>query len=353
MKKYHKIRQAKDTLKGMIMREQFAGLDAADGPIYDKSKPLPTVRFNGTVKIHGSNFGLACKIVDGEITITPQSRTRVKDGATGHFGFVEWVRRNDDALREIYAEIAQVHKLTDFTIFGEWAGKGIQNKVGTCELDKFAYVFDVYDNIKGEYMPMLVGPEGCEMQSPLALIFQRPEIRMFSAVMFKRFSVAIDLADPMPGLTVMNELTESVEKRCPVAIDIARRDGVELKSTIGEGIVWKCGNQVMKTKGDKHSGKGPRMKADIDPMMTAAIDDFIAYTVTEERVQGVFDRIKDEKGDEVMMSDLGKLMPALFEDIMDEEGDAIINGQPIEKKMVGSAISNAGRPMFQALINKF
>ena len=348
---YRKIRQSKDCIKGMIMHEQFAGYDEDECPIYDTNKELPMVTFDGTVKLHGTNAGIRCHVIDNIITFTPLSRSQVKGGAGGHMGFVEWVMRNRVRLRKLYIDLNVKFSLKDFTIFGEWTGKGIQSKVGVSELDKFFYVFDVWDNDTEIYHPFLTTKSRCA--TALAKAFWIPGIRMFSAPLFTKYVVKVDLNDPQVTFEPMNDLTMDVEKRCPVAIAIAKLDGVELKSTIGEGIVWKCNDVSFKTKGENHSGRGSRIKADIDPIMVAAIDDFVARVVTEERVQGVFDKIKDEKGDEMMMSDLGQLMPALFEDVMDEEGDALINGQPIEKKMIGGAISNVGRPMFQALINKF
>lgn len=352
MKKYHKIRQFKDCIKGLILKNEFIGLDHEDRPIYE-SVDQPTITFTGTVKIHGTNAGIHCvKGDDNEYTLTPQSRTQVKGGAGGHMGFVEWVIRNTSTLKEVCKTLTSIDtELNDFVIFGEWAGRGIQNKVGVCELEKFFYVFDIYDNLNERYVPLL--KDDGFPRADIANCLRNPDIRMFYNIDFPQHAVDIDLNHPERSLDVINAITADIEKKCPVAITIARDDEIELKSTIGEGIVWKYNDVLFKTKGEKHAGKGSGKKADIDPIMVAAIDEFIERVVTEDRIKGIFDRVQDEVGDVLMMKNLKELMPALFEDIMSEESDALINGKPIEKQMVGSAISNAGRPMFQALINKF
>jgi len=355
MKKFKKIKQFRDAVKTLRYRRQYVGNDDEGNPIYDENRALGTATFNGTTKLHGTNAGIHVVVDNDEITITPQSRTQTQSGAGGHFGFVEWVRRNEDRLKELVKEIQDTDLVgNDFTIFGEWAGRGIQKGVACSELDKFFYFFDVWDVKYEEY----VDYDFVEETKPLQ------DIRFFNAYdtdLFPRFEVTVDLADPIPAEEEINKLTLEVEKECPVSKVIARLDGLKdnpNRSSVGEGIVWiqvttRASEEPLtfKTKGDKHAGKGSGMKATLDPIMAKAVNEFVERVVTEARCDSVYAKVEDEKGAPLEMKDLGKLMPALFEDIMDEEKDALINGQPIEKKMVGPAISNAGRKLFMNRIN--
>lgn len=71
-----------------------------------------------TEKIDGTN---ACVIITDDGLVGAQSRTRLITPEQDNYGFAGWVKRNEDALRDI---------LGPGRHFGEWWGSGIQRKYG-------------------------------------------------------------------------------------------------------------------------------------------------------------------------------------------------------------------------------
>ena len=74
---------------------------------------IPSAQYTGTVKIHGTNARITVR-EDGTRTYG----SRNQSGLTGgHYGFVEWARE-----QKIFALGPKI----PYTIYGKWAGKGIQ-----------------------------------------------------------------------------------------------------------------------------------------------------------------------------------------------------------------------------------
>jgi len=47
------ISQFRETIRNISHQARFVGLDEAENPVYDNMKPLPVIKFTGTVKLHG------------------------------------------------------------------------------------------------------------------------------------------------------------------------------------------------------------------------------------------------------------------------------------------------------------
>lgn len=253
MIKFPSIEQFRHIQREIQHASRFVGLDEDGKPIYDPSIELPVVTAIGTVKIHGTNAGVT---YDGK-DFWPQSRSSVISVENDNAGFAKFVEERKEAFLEMFkyqAECGSHWGSWDYlTIFGEFAGKGIQKGVAVNELEKAFYVFDVkLTRITDE------GEQETLWVSPYAGPFH-PDIKDITD--YEMFKVEIDFSKPEEAIQKMSEYVDKVEKQCPVA----ELYGVK---GIGEGIVWKFFFKdriyTFKTKGEKHSKTRVKKLPEVD-----------------------------------------------------------------------------------------
>ena len=68
------IEQFKNVIADINRSHNFVGLDENGVAIYDPSRPKPVLAFKGTVKLHGTNFGVSYNELEG---IWAQSRENI------------------------------------------------------------------------------------------------------------------------------------------------------------------------------------------------------------------------------------------------------------------------------------
>jgi len=90
-----------------------------------------TVSFMAKIKLHGTN---ACVRISKDGTVVAQKRkSDVPLDAPSHFGFELWVEAN----KEYWAGMSQfATDTTDFYVYGEWAGPGIQKSDAVSSIDE-------------------------------------------------------------------------------------------------------------------------------------------------------------------------------------------------------------------------
>lgn len=96
----------------------------------------------GTVKIHGTNSSVGLDLKDNSLFC--QSRNRVLSLDDDNYDFVKYIEDNKSEFLKIFNEIKNkinTENYDSIIIYGEWAGKGIQNKVAVSELDRFLLHF--------------------------------------------------------------------------------------------------------------------------------------------------------------------------------------------------------------------
>lgn len=139
--KFPSIEQYRHIIKELSERSQFIGKDDEGKAIYDKTKPLPTINFMQTVKIHGTNGGV---ILFKDGTIRTQSRNRVLDPVNDNNGFDKWIAERAEVWRELAEILFFFCKEADkIVVYGEFAGENIQKNVAVAKTPKAFYVFDV------------------------------------------------------------------------------------------------------------------------------------------------------------------------------------------------------------------
>jgi hypothetical protein len=295
-REFPSIEQYRNVVKLVRERAQFDG------------KPLPTILFYGSVKLHGTNAAVGFD-EDGELFT--QSRSQIITPDNDNAGFAKWVRANDQMFP----------KLKSAVIYGEWCGQGIQKNVGISQLPKM-------------FVPFAI-KSGDRWWSPeeMKTFFFHSGLRCIYD--FPSWSMLIDFSRPEEFQNDLVDLTVKVEQQCPVAL----AHGVE---GIGEGIVWWAApcdgfnteGLVFKVKGEKHSETKVKTLAAVDVEKIGNIRELVATIATPHRME------KKLEGIPVDIKNTGTFLKAVTEDVMKEEADTIdASGLPKTDVMKGIAMA--------------
>lgn len=246
------IDQFRNVIRGVGLKATYVGRDEAGDPIYDGTRPKPTLTFRGTVKVHGTNAAIVITPDGaGGLTVGAQSRSQELVAPADNAGFRAWVEATitPDLARDLYHQARATEGTEVVVVYGEWAGKGIQAGVAVNALEKFFYVFAVkvitrVTEVTDERSWIDIG------HTPVTR-FHSPSHRIFNATHFQTHTLEIDFSAPEQAQNQLVALTEAVEAKCPVGAAF----GVE---GVGEGVVWECvtpGYEGLrfKVKGEKHS----------------------------------------------------------------------------------------------------
>ncbi len=313
-KAYHKIKQFKDCVRAVNSRADFKGLDVDNNPIYELSN-RPTVEVTGTVKLHGTNAGISYTNKEGIRGLKRGSLLSV-DHTGGHFGFNQFLADNKGELTELMESISKDHMLEDhqqINLYGEWAGTGIQKGVGISLKEKSFYMFDCsITNVEEKKWINIKG-----LQSGID--------RVYNIYDFPTYSITIDFNHPGKSQNKLIQLTNEVEKDCPVTKQLGY-------SGIGEGIVWtfhwKGEKFIFKVKGTKHSTSKVKTLASVDPEELNSIEAFVSYACTPNRInQGIVEVDATEK------RDIGNLLRWVANDIISEESEELVANNLTWKKV--------------------
>lgn len=333
-KEYHKIRQFKDIVRDIQFKANYKGLDSEGQPIYEDSLK-PTLTFKGTVKLHGTNAGICYTPSKG---IVAQKRSSLLDPSqlAGHFGFNQFVQVSQkETLTELMASLWNEHCTPEeqITLYGEWAGQGIQKGVGISEGEKSFYVFDckVYNPTTDTSVWIDISDYKFEIEN------------VYNIHSFLTFSMDIDFNKPALSQNDLVSYTNDVESICPVAGRLGHVG-------IGEGIVWTSfyngEKYIFKVKGEKHSVTKVKSLASVNPEILQNIDEFVEYACTPNRIeQGIQETEATEK------RQMPDLLRWVANDIISEE-DAELKANNLEWKQVAREVSNRVRQYFFAKIDK-
>ena len=141
---YPKIAQFRNIVSTINREIEYVGLDKEGNAVYDKSIKKPTLTFKGTVKLHGTNASVCFNSIDG---FWIQSRQNIITPEKDNAGFAFFAESHKVEFCSLIDKIVSEHQIDTnvytVSIYGEWAGKGVQKSVGISELDKAFYVFGV------------------------------------------------------------------------------------------------------------------------------------------------------------------------------------------------------------------
>lgn len=289
----------------------------------------------GTVKIHGTNSSVGLDLKDNSLFC--QSRNRVLSLDDDNYDFVKYIEDNKSEFLKIFNEIKNkinTENYDSIIIYGEWAGKGIQNKVAVSELDRFFAPFSIRGINKDTIDILDVKLEINE------------SIRFYPIETFGIYNVELDLDNVHLAQQEIKNITIAIENECSVG----KYFGI---SGIGEGVVFTDETRTysFKSKGEKHSVSKVKTIANVDVEKIKKIQDFIDYAVTENRLNQGIEYLK-EMNKELDISSIGDFLRWLANDVLKEEQDVITeNGLDNDLKSIMKSTSNKGRKWFMDKIN--
>lgn len=334
-KRFPSIEQFRSVVKQVKETSSYVGKDEEGKPIFDYTRPLPTITFTGTVKLHGTNAAIGYSKQDG---LWCQSRERILSIEKDNAGFAFWVESHKEYFEKTL-NIDAFFAYDAIIVYGEWAGGNIQKGVGVAELEKSFYPFYLEYLKDGEAVERVTFPNGRLQGNWL----YNSEVRVFSITAFDVYSVNIDFNCPELVQNILAEITEAVENECPVA----KYFGV---SGIGEGVVWTAewNNQVLrfKVKGEKHSSSKVKTLASVDVEKVGSAVEFADNVVTDSRFNQAIENVFNGEG--VDIKKLGAVTKWVMNDVLKEEIDTMA-ANSLEPKDVGKYISQKVKEKFFAL----
>ncbi|MEO5350761.1 MAG: RNA ligase family protein [Magnetococcus sp. YQC-3] len=335
---YPSTEQFNNVIRAVKYKTNFNGLDSEGNPTYDPTKQLPILNYLGSVKIHGTNGSMVRYNIDknNDSQYYCQSRNQVLNpGFNDNCGFAKYI---SELPQEVINVIFKNNTHINMTVCGEWAGKSIQNGVGISRVDKSFFIFGIslnYEENKKEWI------------NDLRKFYNEQELeflnnyRIFNIFQFPYFELNIDFNNPQLVQNKLIELTEAVEKECPVAKYFG------FSNEIGEGLVWKCNDSKysdsdfwFKVKGEKHSASRVKKLASVDLEKINSVKEFVEYSVTENRLKQGLENIPG-----LDLRYTGDFIRWCFNDIIKEEDDTIIENK-IDKKLIGGEIAKVAKKWF-------
>jgi hypothetical protein len=346
--KFPSVEQYRNVIKAVQHRTNYDGKDE-DGKSKFTPRPQPTLKYRGTVKLHGTNAGIVRRFNGADPVFQYQSKERILTLEQDNAGFMLAMMGKESALVQLFSQIearfehGESKSVFDtITVFGEWAGGNIQKGVALNGLPKFFAYFAVRVG-EGE------DAKWFDIERFADIEFR--EEGLFNILTFGKWETDIDFERPLEVQNKLGELTLEVEKQCPAGKHFGQ-DG------IGEGIVWTCvtpgwwsSDFWMKIKGEKHSVSKVKTLAAVDTEAVRAVADFVESVVTEGRlVQGAQNLVR-EQGKPFEMSSMGDFIKWVYGDVMKEETDTIVANQ-LDPKKLGGPIANKARQWFVARFNE-
>jgi len=309
-KAYHKIKQFKDIVRDIQFKSNFQGLDEEGQPIYQETKK-PVLTFTATTKLHGTNAGVCYKPEKG-IMAQKRSSLLPKDALTAHFGFNQFVQVEKklfftDLMEDLYTKHCK--RGEQITIYGEWAGNGIQKSVGISELPKGFYIFDCKIYNKETDTQRWLDISDWEFDTD----------KVFNINEFPTWSLDIDFNIPAMSQNNLIKITEEIEKECPVSKQLGIEEGV------GEGAVWTCfynnDKFIFKVKGDAHAGKSKvKQLKPVDNEKLQKINETVDKLTPIWRLnQKLTDVFKLNEGGFLERKKIGGYIRSVIKDIVEEE----------------------------------
>jgi len=294
-----------------------------------------TFTYRGKVKLHGTNASV--QIRNREVTV--QSRTQTITANADNAGFARWV----DSNLEYWESINEVDE--PVTVFGEWCGPGIMK--GTAIQGIPNKIFAVFAIMVGEddSARMVVNPNDIAIY--LGNIPNDVKILPWYGD-----EITIDFTNRQNLLDAAEKLNKVIEQVEPCDPWVEQTFGIK---GVGEGVVYypnytdevtrhTFSNFCFKAKGEKHRVNHTKQSVEVDPQVSASIQEFVANFVTEQRL---------EQGLTFVPADVkmtGQFVKWVSEDILRESEDEL-EASELTWKQVNGEVQKAARTWFLAKIN--
>jgi len=304
------IDQFRNVCKNITHRAQYVG-KAEDGSlIMNRAAIKPTLKFEGTVKLHGTNSAVVLN-AEGEMYF--QSRQNIITLEHDNAGFAAFAGQNREAFKELFSRI---NGTGSKVIFGEWCGKSIQKGVAISELPKMFVIFGI-DLVEDENRTHLT-------RKQVEVVCSNLQGQIKCIYHYQTYEMLIDFENPHESQNKLNAITDAVENECPVG----KAFGV---SAIGEGVVWRCVEEGwessaywFKCKGEKHSKSKVKTLATVDVERINNIKELAERLAHNGRLEQMHQQVFDTlNGGETDMKKMGDFIKAVMADIFKEDSEVI------------------------------
>lgn len=315
MLKWNDIPSFREVVTRIQRRMDFHGLKA------------PTIRFQGRVKLHGTNAGI--RILE-DFKLQPQSRERLLTIQSDNAGFAAFVAMNEQDIRELFRYVLNLE--VGDTVYGEWIGPGIQKGVALSQLPAKQFV------IFGMRKPD-------ESNHPVPMFVNAGQIFHIDSAPIEE--ITIDFSVPSAAVPTLEKLTDQYETECPWG----KKFGI---SGIGEGLVWTpvetdfapIGELMFKTKGDKHGNPATNEKAKISwtTEQINSVNECVDLVLPGWRLQQGLQHVP-----ELSKKHTGTYLAWINADVLKEELDrlkACIEGTEMDMKFILNRVSVAARRFY-------
>jgi len=336
--KYPSTVQFRNIVKSVSERTTFVGLDDDGKAIYDPSIKKPVLMARGTVKLHGTNAGVSYNNTHG---MWAQSKEDIITIEKDNAAFAFHAYTNKDFYVKSLKEFAEKHNIDldkySITVYGEYAGKGIQKGTAINNISKSLFVFGV----------KIAEPGNEEFESYWinAEDFPRNEDNnIYNIYDFETYEIEIDFSRPDLAQNKMIEIMLEVEAMCPVA----KKLGYE---GVGEGNVWtiehKGKTYRFKIKGEKHAGKSKvKTLKKVDSEKLNRIHELVNKVTPAWRLDQMVTKSCDlNNGGHIDRAKLGDYLRMVIKDVMKEEMDLVVEAK-LEPKDINKYISQVARDYF-------
>jgi len=198
--KFSDIGQFRNVVRDIKYAAQFVGMDNGEA-VMNRDAEMPTVSFHGTVKLHGSNAGIA---MDKDDNIWYQGRKQIITIEKDNAGCAFFMESKKDILKEMLLDIKSKNNFKNETIiiFGEWCGGNIQKGVAINGLDKMFMIFAVKvitdDEDQSNYYLERDKWSHCKS----------PENRIYNINDYESFDIDINFENPAEIQNKLIEITE-------------------------------------------------------------------------------------------------------------------------------------------------
>ena len=297
----------------------------------------PTIKFRGTVKLHGTNAGVSI----GKALVA-QGRNRELTIGDDSFGFAHFVHnRASDIWSLIKCSTFGASIFDTVTVYGEWCGAGIQKGMAISSLPKHFVIFAAHNDDTDEWLDIhAIKPTPAELyvlnDNLVYLITQAPV-----------YEVTVDFENPTPAAEEISNLTLQVEDQCPWGTFLGAEG-------IGEGIVWTSYDYPVtfqfKSKGLKHKKTGAKTRVELDPVKVGAIAELVDVLLPEWRQsQGI--EVMRAENIPVDVQHTGDYIKWISQDILKEEADTIAANPFTWKELCGMVVRRS-KEYYSDYLNK-
>jgi len=310
------------------------------------------MNFCAKIKLHGTNAGI--NRTNGVVTAQSRNSFLMPEGSD-NAGFRTYVEKS----KTFWESVGK----GDFTVFGEWAGPGVQKGVALTQIGKkifaiFAILIDDRLMVSPEYILKFLGGPNDELfyVLPWCVDETKQEENAASAESLKwsKNCIEIDWKEPAEVLSQkiapINKWVEEVEKCDPWVKSVFNVEGTGeglvfyptsflLRNDSGSMMLEDFSNWAFKAKGEEHKNIKTAKPVQVDAEKAVGADAFAELVLTEARLQQGATAVGVE------IKNTGKFVAWCIADVQ-KETTAELEASNLTWELVQKPLTNLARKWF-------